>query len=214
MKSGKLIWVLGFLAPMAIAAVPHHAEACDGYVRSVGEDKTLRVAKAEQSLSEGKNTVALAQVVQAFPAIKLVKAGQTPLSDRALRIMALAMTRLDGAVSMAGFKAVSANDKTKNLEWSIDALRSLNARRINNPTYQTDLGEALSKVPKHKAEAMKILGELAAKDLLTSAEGYAALAKLRSESGDAPGRDAAVKRCEGMAKTPKMCQVDSSAARS
>ena len=85
------------------------------------------------------------------------------------------------------------------------------AQRINNPSYQTDLGEALSKVPAHQEEALKMLGELSEKDLLTSAEGYAALARLQAEKGDAPAREAAVKRCETMTKDPKVCDVPDAA---
>jgi hypothetical protein len=52
----------------------------------------------------------------------------------------------------------------------------------NNPSYRTDLGEALAKIPSERAEAVRILGQLADRDLLTKAEGYAALACLRAES--------------------------------
>jgi hypothetical protein len=62
-------------------------------------------------------------------------------------------------------------------------------------------------VPSHHEEAVKILGELSDKDLLTSAEGYAALARLRAEKGDAPAREAAVKRCEAMTRNKNVCDV-------
>jgi hypothetical protein len=210
MKSGSLVrvvWAVGFLLPVALAAAPREASACGTAVRSIIDDNSVRVSKSEQLLSDNKFGQAAAGVVAAFPALKIVKAGTSPLSDRALRILALASVRTNGALNVGGFKGTTAAEKTANLEWSIDTLRALNAKRLNNPTYQTDLGEALSKLPKHHAEATKILGELADKDLLTSAEGYASLARLRAASGDAAGRDLAVKRCEGMAKEAKACQV-------
>ena len=66
-------------------------------------------------------------------------------------------------------------------------------------------------MPAHQDEARKILGELADKDLLTTAEGYAALARLRSSKDDATAREGFVKRCESMTKTPAMCAVPPSA---
>ncbi|MFS8071931.1 MAG: hypothetical protein ACMG6S_36645, partial [Byssovorax sp.] len=52
-----------------------------------------------------------------------------------------------------------------------------------------------------------ILTQLAKKDLVASAEGYATLARLHEAMGEGAPRDAAVKRCEGMTKTPKACQI-------
>jgi hypothetical protein len=168
--------------------------------RRAAPNNTLLVAHAEQDLSEGKPAKAAANALAAFPALKIVKPGTLPLADRALRILALATVRADGAVD--------ARDRTAALDWSVRVLRELAARRDNNPSYQTDLGEALAKLPSGHAEAAKILGELADKDLLTSAEGYAALARLRAESGDKASRDALVKRCETMTKTPAaVCAV-------
>lgn len=214
MKSGSLVrvvWAVGFLLPVAIAAAPGQATACGTAVYREIDDNAALVAKAEAALSQGKYAQAATKAVKAFPALKIVKPGTLPLADRALRILALASTRADGNITAGTMKSATAADRAANLEWSIDTLRGLSAKKMNNPTYQTDLGEALSRVPAHRDEAVKILGELADKDLLTSAEGYAALARLRAEKGDANARLAAVKRCEAMTKTPKICDVPAAA---
>jgi hypothetical protein len=210
MKSGewvRVVWALSVVLPVAAAASPGEAVACGTAVYREIDSNTQLVAQAEQALSEGNLRRAADKAVQAFPALKIVKAGSVPLADRALRIMALANVRSDGGVVTNGFAAKNAAERAANLEWSIATLRRLSAKRENNPSYQTDLGEALSKVPAYHDEARKVLGELASRDLLTSAEGYAALARLRAESRDAAARDEAVKRCEAMSKTPRVCAV-------
>jgi hypothetical protein len=68
--------------------------------------------------------------------------------------------------------------------------------------------------PSFHAEAHKILSELAEKDLIASPEGYAALAKIRSNLGDKEGAESAVKRCMAMSKDPKTCQGTASDASS
>jgi hypothetical protein len=203
----RVVWALSVVVPMATAALPYDARACGTEVYRQIDTKTQVVAQAEQALADGHLRRAAEKAVQAFPALKIVKPGAVPLADRALRILALADVRSDGGLVANGFAARSAADHLANLEWAIATLRVLNAQRPNNPSYQTDLGEALARVPAHHQEAQKLLGELAARDLLTSAEGYAALARLRAESGDVSARDEAVKRCEAMSKTPKACAV-------
>jgi hypothetical protein len=210
MKSGSLVrmvWAVGFLLPVAVAAAPSDATACGTAVYREIDSSAELVAQAEAALGQGKLARAAVKAVQAYPALKIVKPGTLPLADRALRILALASTRNDGNITAGAMKGSSAADRASNLEWSIDTLRKLSEKRSNNPTWQTDLGEALAKVPAHHEEALKVLGGLADKDLLTSAEGYAALARLRAEKGDAPAREAAMKRCEAMTKTPKICEV-------
>ncbi len=219
MKRGSLIravLAMGALLPAMVAGAPGAASACgsalyfnnlSNELRPLGPSASELVAQAEQALSEGKQAKAAATAVQAYPALKLVKVGTLPLADRALRILALASVRSDGGIVSGGFKGRSPADRAANLEWSVTVLRGLNARRLNNPTYQTDLGEALARVPAHQEEAAKLLGELADRDLLTTAEGYAALARLRAASGDKSARDALVKRCEVMTKTPAVCSV-------
>jgi hypothetical protein len=208
MKSGsmvKIVRAMRFVLPVAVAAAPRAADACGNAVYREIDSKSQLVASAEQALSDGHYARAAAKAVEAFPALKIVKPGDVPLADRALRILALASVRADGGIHANGFKARTAGDRATNLDWSVATLRGLNAKRPNNPSLETDLGEALTKVPGSRDEAKKLLGDLADKDLLTSAEGYAALAGLRAESGDKAARDEAVRRCEAMTKTPRLC---------
>ena len=214
MKSGTLvraIWAMSFLLPVGLAAAPGQATACGTAVYREIDSNAALVAKAESALGAGNNRLAAVHAVKAFPALRIVKPGTLPLADRALRILALATTRSDGAMTLGTMKGKTAADRATNLEWSIATLRGLSAKRGNNPSFQTDLGEALARVPAHHAEAKKILGGLADKDLLTSAQGYAALARLKADAGDANARLAAVKRCEAMTKTPKICEVPGAA---
>src|SRR5262249_12157353 len=176
----------------------------------VVDTSSLNIASAERALSEGRFAAAVVGVSKAFPNIKKMPVGSGPLADRGLRILALASARSDGALSVAKvIEGQTDEQKAENLLFSIETLRKLNIKRLNNPSYQTDLAEALSKVPRFKAEAFEILNGLAKKDLVASPEGYAALAKLRDNLGDKEGTALAVKRCSGMTKTPKMCAVDS-----
>ncbi len=219
----SVLAAVGFMVPAAIAAVPGQASACGMAVRLAGvrvvpgkkapapTPQPVLVASAEEALSQGKLAKAATATVKVFPALKQIKAGTLPLADRALRILALATVRADGGLTIGGLNGTTPEGRAANLEWAVGALRDLNAHRVNNPSYQTDLGEALSRVPAHHDEALQILADLSDKDLLTSAEGYAALARLKAEKGDADAREAAVKRCEGMTKDPAVCEVPDAA---
>jgi hypothetical protein len=204
------------LARVALAAVlalpfiglaESTAGACENGVRIAVDTETPRIARAEKALNEGQFTLAAVGVLQVFPHIRSAPAANGSLTSRALRIMALASVRTDGALTAGdAWRGTTAEEKSANVEWAITTLRALNKLRAKSPSLQTDLGEALAKVSKHHDEALKLLGGLADKDLITSAHGYAALAKLRETAGDKTGRDAAMKRCEAMAKSPGVCR--------
>jgi hypothetical protein len=220
MKQSSLVRLVAasiLLLPFGIAGAPAPAEACGTEVFSIIDHSAEGISSSERALSQGKFAAAATGVFQVFPKLKTTKPGAGPLSDRALRILALAAVRTEGALNvgkgvtwpMAG---VIPEQKEANLLFAIDTLRKLNEKRANSPSFQTDLAEALGKVPRFKAEAYTILTQLAKKDLIASAEGYATLAKLHEAMGESAPRDAAVKRCEGMTKTPKACQVPASPA--
>jgi hypothetical protein len=184
------------------------AGACENGVQLVVDTKTPLIARAEKALNEGQFTPAAVGVMQVFPKIKSTSAASSPLASRGLRIMALAIARTEGALSVGGaFSGATPDERTENLEWAITTLRNLSKLRPHVPFLKTDLAEALSKVPRHRPEALKILTELADKDLITSAHGYAVLAKLREASGDKAGGDVALKRCEAIAKKPGICRA-------
>ena len=187
-----------------------HANACGSAIGIETDDHTMLVSQAERALGDGKYLAAAVDVAQTFPGLKLYKAGTGPLADRSLRILSLAVTRSNGAVNVAGFSSKTDADKAKNLEWAVTTLRALNAKRPNNPSLQSDLGEAMSRVDKDKDEAQKLLGGLADKDLLATAEGYAALAKLRAS--DKTASEAFLKRCQAMTKSQKVCALSASVA--
>lgn len=183
------------------------AEACENGVELVVDTVTPRVARAEKALNEGKYTLAAVGIVQVFPRIDKARVTQSPIAGRALRIMALAVTRTDGSLTAGKhWQGTTPEAKAQNLQWAIDTLRALHTLYPKKPAVETDLAEALSKVDAHKGEALEILTRLAAKDLITSAQGYAALAKLRDRAGDKSGGAEATKKCESMAKKLEVCR--------
>ena len=209
MKSRALLGGMFALCLGASAFDARPASACGTAIREVVDNHAMLVSSAEKQLNDGKFEAAAAEVSNAFPGLKLWKPGTGPLADRGLRILAMAVARKNGGLTVGAFQGVERRSRRPdNLEWSVATLRGLNAKRPNNPALETDLGEAMSKVEKYRPEAQAILGKLADKDLLASAEGYAALAKLKANAGDANGREAALKRCAAMTKTAaKVCDV-------
>lgn len=215
----KIAAVLAFaLVPAAFvassAALESNAHACGMSIRMDPTPQrpspVQEVARAEKSLENGQSFVAAQAVLGTFPGIRNVTVGKNPLETRALRVFALAVVRSDGAASEKKAHVATANGlewtPEANLEWAVQSLREIDEKRPNDPTVQADLGEALSKTRGGQAEALKLLQGLAQRDLMGSPHAYAALAKLRTDNGDAAGAEAAIKRCEEMSKTPGVCK--------
>ncbi len=213
MKLGKVVFASALSMTLAMTFMVADASAC---MRAMEEpekkDDTPRlVAQAEQSLDAGKFAVATATMLKKFPALKGMsdKAEVAPLENRALRIVALASTRSDGAFGVA--TGAPAQRQKANLEWSVAVLRKMNVSRPGDASLQADLGEALSKLPGGQKEALTLLAKLAQDDLIGSPHAYAALSRLQSEAGEAQKSADAVKRCEGLTSTPAICQPKTAA---
>lgn len=199
----RLFPVLCFVVPCALAGMPAEAAACEESISFEVDPKVMLLSQAETSLNAGKARAAAVNVLTAFPKLK-GDAGSDAMQARAQRILALAVVRTEGLLSVGeAMKASTAEERRANLEWAVATLRKLNEAKKNVPALETELGEALSKLPESQGEALAVLGKLAEKDLITSPQGWAALAKLRRDAGDQEGGDAAAKRHEAMTKPGK-----------
>lgn len=213
--------LLAAAASLLISAAPREAEACGGaWVPIVEEQIDWRVpgiARAERLMDAGESTDAAASVVRMMPHIKSLKQSKSkPLVNRALRVLALSVARTDGRLDAAkqlpahvqgSWLGKSAEDRQANLTWATDILRTTARLDGDGPQAQTELAEALARLEGGEAEALKILTRLAEADLVTSPEGYAALAHLQKKRGDRAGTQLAMARCEAMAKDKASCVV-------
>ena len=168
-----------------------------------------RIAAADQRLDEAKNEAAGTEVVTAFPAIRTIPVGASPIETRARRILALAVVRADGSLTgVKGFTATTPAQRAVNVDWAVTTLRAIDAQRHDDPVARADLAEALSRSPGHEDEAFTLLADLTARDLVGSANAYAALARLRAVRGDSDGTRTALARCEQMTRVPSsICHV-------
>lgn len=214
MKNFRVVSVvagaLGFVfASAGLVATAGEAQACGMSVRlepTVKRSPVQEIARAEKALEAGQNLTAAAAVFGAFPRVRaLPPISAAPLESRALRVVALALVRSNGATDEVGARGGKSAHPGANVTWAVQTLRDMDARRPNDPALQADLGEALAKVPGREDEAFNLLDGLATKDLMGSPFAYAALAKLRAARGDAGGELAAQKRCREMSRNPGIC---------
>ncbi len=231
MKNRKSSLPRPFIAALALAAAvgvaPKQAEACGGgwYEAPMIDYRIQGVARAEKRLEEGQYAQAASAVIRMIPHIAgYKKATRDPIINRALRVLAVATTRSEGSLDIG--KLISkdqhstwlgdtAEDRQANLRFSVAALRGVKKLKVlSDPTLESELGEALALVPAFSVEGRELLHTLAEKDLLTTPEAYAILAKLRGEAGDADGRTAALQRCRAMAKDAKLCSANASGTHS
>ncbi len=219
MKKIVARWLsVGVAAAAAFGAAPRSAEACGGeWVPAMEVDaRPQGIAMAEEQLEKGKELDAAATVIRVMPHIKSLKADKSALVARAVRILALAEARGDGALRVGNqvpdyaqgtWLGTTDKARAKNLEWSVSSLRAMSDAKKDDPATKTDLAEALAHVDSGKAEAKDILEKLAKKDLIATPEGYATLAKLRSQAGDSAGQKVALQRCTEMSKGTSVCSV-------
>jgi hypothetical protein len=205
----------------ALGAIAGPALACGGeWAPEVQIDYRVHgIARAEKQFDEGKISEAAASVIRMMPHIASLNPHRSTVVERAQRILAVAAARSDGKLAIARevpdyaqgtWLGRTAEQRQKNLDFAVLALRQINDIKKDDPSAQTDLAEALAQVPAHQAEARQILEGLAKKDLIASPEGYAALAELRSLAGDAQGQKLALERCAKMAKSSAACSSDGS----
>ncbi len=214
------IWVLALGACVGVTSLTQSAKACGGewYPVMQVDPRIHGVAQAEKSLADGQHLAAAASVIRMMPHLRTLKAKPGSLVGRAERVLALSLARADGSLpvlaevprdALGNWRGEKAEHAANNLAWSIEVLRRQSDAKADDVALKTDLAEALSRLEPHRAEARSILEDLAKRDLIASPQGYAALAALRSRSGDANGQKLALKRCEAMAKSQDACVLRS-----
>lgn len=201
MKKRASIAALSLTAAMLTFCAPGIASACEEAVNLNPDPEpspAQLVAGAEKALDVDPNEAARV-VFTHFTGIRSSVAGTDPIRTRALRVLAIAITRTNGTATERKTLSVGPEWRPNaNLEWAVQTLREIDEVRKNDPAVQADLGEALAKLPHGRGEAMRILGGLAQKDLMGSPHAYAALAALKQEKGDAAGAEAALTKCKEM----------------
>ncbi len=199
----------------ASAAAPAHACGGEWYPIYEVDPRIEGVDRAEKKLEDGHVLAAAGSVIRMIPHIKTLSPTRTTLIQRAHRVLALAAARYDGALPVGAevpdyvqgtWLGKTAEDRKTNLDWAVKTLREVAKAKKDDPASRTELAEALAKVDSSKTEARQILEELAQKDLITSADGYATLAALRDSAGDQDGKRAALERCKTMAHSSGICE--------
>jgi hypothetical protein len=200
----RLLVTLSLLLPAAVAAHAGSAAACLNEVVQWTQPQIQQATIAETALGTGKPAKAAQLLLEIHPRLRISHRlldrgpgqGIDPVAARAQRLLAVAVVRTEGLVDLGdAYPGASAADRRTNLEWAIGILRAF-ARLSPGPAIDSDLGEALSKLPETRAEASRILEDLAHRDLVTSPEAYRALAELRLAAGDQAGHDSASRQYE------------------
>lgn len=136
------------------------------------------------------------------------------LSERAKRLLAIAAVRLDGAttfepphapalnrlvaVNRTVLRAPTDEQRQAGLRWALGVLEAARTAQADDPIATAHFAEALGALPERRAEGIRLLSDLAARDLVPDAWAYRALANMMNAAAD-PGRDQAVQRCRDRA---------------
>jgi hypothetical protein len=174
------------LVPLATPAV-----ACINGVEVRIDEGARLVSKADRALQKGRHKDAIRLIDRA-----LTRKRSARIRDKGEAIRALAVIRSSGRYTLntsggkfrgaAAVRVATASLKSKT---QLDA--------FNNPRWKAGLAEGLEATGDPDG-ALKILEELAGRDLLPDARAFAALSRLRLRAGDVSGANAASTRCVQM----------------
>lgn len=188
----------------SITATSPQAEACVNGVEKRVNDKARMVSMAERRLRRGQH-------VEALKAIKSLRGMSPSLMKRARRVQAVAVIQTKGSVAKDGDAPIDASHRADQIGWAIRTLEGQRTRRLD-PRLNMQIAEGLLLVPERRAEGRKLLEELARRDVMPDARGYAILADLRAEAGDKDGSAEAVKRCQRLGGDDAFCEPDEAAS--
>lgn len=197
------------------------AQACGNGFEYRVDRRVESISTAERLLNQGQPEKAVQVLSRAYKNPSRLVPGRDQRLDRALRVFAASVVRLEGQLSAKGERARSEQAVRGNLNWATDILSTLYVRRQHDAGLATLRGEALALVPDTTRQALIALAELEAEDRIASPQGYAALARLRkSVASDRPSfvraplrllqserARLAEKRCEAMSRGAEYCST-------
>ena len=196
LPAASLLAVLTAVAPLAGNA---HAESCGMGDIDWYATERANVARADEMLQEGDTQKAAWLLQRTWPRLREARPVESslPVIAEGVRLMALAAVRSEGNVrSGHGWSSWTVQERSNNVSWGVARLRMIVAANPSSNTAKTDLGEALSRSAETQDEARTILESLEASQEITSPQGFAALAVVRSAAGEAGGAELATAECE------------------
>jgi len=213
---------LGAVALLGCVLLPSYdADACINETLRMVDPAVAKMVEAERLVDAGNTKDATLWVKSANPTFANSKLGATPLSDRGLSVLVRAAARSGGAdfLGHAGGEP-TAEEKSAALAWATDMARQMAERQPEDPRVKSLFAEALVPTRSEHPRVLQMLEPLEKADVLPSAYGYAALAKVRRETASdkaaflrgplvalASGKRAlAVARCERMVKDGAICE--------
>jgi predicted Zn-dependent protease len=180
---------LGLCGLLEVASTPP-AAACLNAVEMSRKQASQIISSAEKSLADGNATDALHRLSRFF-------------GDKARGHVTSAslQQKLEQLYAIACFRA----GNQKAIEQAIKVLREQSKNDPKSPLLKVRLAEALSHSASDSKEALSLLETLDKADLIVDAEGYAALARLRKQTGNEAGAQAALTRCRTITKREPLC---------
>jgi hypothetical protein len=186
MGRSVLRWILVGCVAACGALGTRDAAACGGGMEAVFVPSAERIAEAERLVENGRYFTATILVHHEFPAMRDWGHDWTlgGLEARAARIMAVSVMRMNGALTLGTpWRGWNAKLQNEQLEWSVAMLQQLDrkdADTAGDPRIESYLGEAMSKLPARRADALALLESLAAKDLIVTPQALVVLTELRA----------------------------------
>jgi len=188
MQSSRKVLLALFVTGLCVV-VTGDADACHNGVDFRINERVIAISQAERQTAQGRHQAAITGALRAFPRLSTRRIGASQLSDRALVVAARAIIRSDGQLELGLLVPKDAEEpRAHSMRWAQHVLRGISLRKPDDPTSATDLGEALERIPAKHEEARRVLEHLEKQNVMASAYGYAALARLRGYvEPEAPG---------------------------
>jgi len=171
-----------------------------------------QLATAQRQAEDGDLKAAAASIITAEPRISNASVGLRADQDYALRIAA----RIVARGKKPPFEGFPSDEEQ--IKWAYLQVRK-EKEATPTPSLLTDFGEIAARIPTERLDAMKTLEDLEERQAMTSAFGYAALARMRDEAGHesaalaaaplralaAGKRQISLTRCRKMTKVERVC---------